>query len=131
MTLVTDKKQRKTQQRKIIQEELTKSHDHPTAQELYKLVQKRASNIGLATVYRTLDYLVKNNKAIRLKSKEKETRYDGCTAKHCHVICKACCHVFDLTDVEKITIKSKQLNKMGFKLDPTYIELFGHCKNCK
>ncbi len=39
--------------------------------------------------------------------------------------------VFDLMDVERITIKSKELNRMGFKLDPTYAELFGHCKNCE
>ncbi|MBU0727307.1 transcriptional repressor [Patescibacteria group bacterium] len=52
-------KNRSTIQRKIILEELRKVHTHPSAYELYKLVSKKIPNIGLATVYRNLDYLEK------------------------------------------------------------------------
>ena len=124
------KKHRITKQRKIILEELQKVHSHPTASEVHLLVKKRLPDVGLATVYRALNFFVKNQLALRLHSKSKEARYDGCIEKHCHLICKGCGHVMDLTDVEDIKIKSKQLDKAKFEIFPSYIELFGVCQHC-
>jgi len=123
-------KHRNTKQRKIILSELKSVTSHPTADQIFQMVQKKMPEIGLATVYRNLDYLVKTKQIIRLRSKDTVVRYDGCSEKHCHLICKGCNKVFDLFDVEKITIKSKELNKLGFKFDPSYAEMFGLCKNC-
>ena len=127
----TDLKQKKSQQRKVILEELRNLKIHPTAKQLYAIVQKRIPDVGLATVYRNLDLLEKNNKIIKLRSKDKEARYDGCAEKHCHLICRGCGIILDLMDVVKITIKSKELDKSGFKIDPSYAEMFGECDHCK
>lgn len=127
---VTDKKHRKSQQRKIILETLKNTHVHPTAKELYKLVQKKLPDIGLATIYRNLELLEKQHKIIKLKSKDKETRYDGKIEKHFHFICRDCGHILDITDVEQIKIKSPMLQKSGFKVDPSYAEMFGVCRGC-
>lgn len=124
------KKTRNTEQRKIILKELQKMTSHPTAFELFKKVQKRMPDIGLATIYRTLDFMEKKNKIIKLKSKDKEARYDGRIDKHCHLICKGCSFIADITDVKKIIIKSEQLKRSGFTIDPTYVEMFGVCKKC-
>ena len=124
------KKQKKSQQRNVIIDVLMKTKTHPTAKEIYKKVQKKIPEVGLATVYRNLDFLEKNNKIIKLKFRDKEARYDGTTEKHCHLICKECGRIFDLMDVEKITIKSQQLNKLKFKIDHSYAEMFGICNRC-
>ena len=130
-TIIANKKSRKSNQRKVILEELKKVITHPTAKQIYKIVQKRIPDIGLATVYRNLDYLEKKKQIIKLKSKEKEARYDGRIEKHCHLICRGCNGILDLIDVEKILIKSKELKKSGFKIDPSYAEMFGDCENCQ
>ncbi len=128
---VTSKKHRKSKQRKVILETLKSVYNHPTAKELYKLVEKKLPDIGIATIYRNLDLLEKQHKLIKLKNKKNgENRYDGKVEKHCHLICRKCNRIQDLMDVEKIIIKSKSFNKSGFKIDPLYTEIFGICRNC-
>lgn len=124
------KKHKKSLQRKIILEELQKLNTHPTAKQLYAIVQKRLPDIGLATIYRNLDFLEKNAKIIKLQSRDKEARYDGKAHKHCHLIC-SCGRIMDLMDVEEIIIKSEQLTKSGFKVNLNYAEVFGDCGHCK
>ncbi len=128
--IVTDKKCRKSQQRKVILDELQKSTAHPTAKQLYQLVKKRLPDVGMATIYRNLDHLEKNNQVIKIGSKQNETRYDGKISKHCHLICRDCNHIIDLMDVDKIIIKSKELKQSKFKIDPNYAEIFGTCNAC-
>ena len=122
--------QRNSEQRKVILEVLTKTKIHPTAKEIYHKVNKKLPDIGIATIYRNLDFLEKNKKIIKLKSKNREARYDGITKKHCHLICKKCGRIIDLMDVENILIKSKELRKSKFKIDPGYAEMFGTCNRC-
>lgn len=128
--ITLNKKHKKSLQRRIILEELQKLDTHPTAKQLYTIVQKRLPDVGLATVYRNLDLLEKNEKIIRLKSRDKETRYDGKADKHCHLICSNCGRILDLMDVKKIIIESNELDKSGFKIDPSYAEIFGECDHC-
>jgi Fe2+ or Zn2+ uptake regulation protein len=130
-SIITNKKERNSEQRKMILDILKKDKTHPTAKKLYKTVQKQLPDIGLATIYRNLDYLEKKNKIIKLKSKEKETRYDGLTSKHCHLICKNCGNILDLMDIEEIVIESDQLKKSKFIIDPAYAEIFGVCSRCQ
>lgn len=128
--IIKQKKVKKSEQRNTILEILQLTKTHPTAKEIFTKVQKKIPEIGLATVYRNLDFLEKNNQIIKLKSKDKEARYDGFIEKHCHLICRECGKITDLMDVEKIIIKSEQLNKLKFKIDPSYAEMFGICNKC-
>ncbi len=125
-----EKKCRKSEQRRVILEELRKTESHPTAKQLYQAVKKRLPDIGIATIYRNLDHLEKTNQIIRIRSKENETRYDGKIRKHCHLICRDCNHIIDLMDVDKIIIKSKELKHSNFTIDPNYAEIFGVCQSC-
>ena len=50
---------RKTRQRVVILEELRAVTSHPTAVEIYKLVQRRLPKVSLGTVYRNLDLLAR------------------------------------------------------------------------
>lgn len=128
--IIKQKKVKKSEQRNTILEILQSTKTHPTAKEIFIKVQRKIPEVGLATVYRNLDFLEKNNKIIKLKSKDKEARYDGITDKHCHLICRECGQIFDLMDVEKILIRSKLLTKLKFKIDSSYAEMFGICNKC-
>lgn len=128
--IVKSKNHRVTMQREIILEEICKVCTHPTASEIYKMAQKRLPDIGLATVYRSLDFLERNKLIIKLKSKNKEARYDGNANSHCHLICKKCGCVIDIFDLEEVTIKSKQLKKSGFRPLLDFLEIPGICQKC-
>ncbi len=129
--ILKDKNYRITNQRKIILEELKKVYSHPTASEIYEMIKKKYPKIGLATVYRSLDFLEKRNLILKLKSKEKEARYDGNPIKHCHLICEKCKEIIDLFDVENIIIKSKKLQSLDFDIRSEFMEIHGVCKKCQ
>ena len=50
-----------TKQRLGIWEEISDSTEHRDAEDIYNSLRKRKINVSLATVYRTIDVLVKNN----------------------------------------------------------------------
>ncbi|MBU1018941.1 MAG: transcriptional repressor [Patescibacteria group bacterium] len=126
-------KYRLTKQRQIILEEICKVCCHPTAEDVFKLVRKRLPDIGVATVYRNLDFLEKNGYIIRLKSLcgcSGKARYDGNCNGHIHLICTCCGEVCDIFDCKKFNIKSKELEKSGFNPDLNHLEIPGLCKKC-
>ncbi len=129
-TLPKNRNYRVTPQRKIVLEEIQKVCTHPTAQEVFQMVQKVDPTIGLTTVYRSLDFLEKQNLILKLQSKNKEARYDGNPEKHCHLFCKKCGAVQDIFDVSDVKITSNELKKSGFTPEFDFLELHGICKNC-
>ena len=131
MTQAINKNHRNTEQRQIILEELKKCCSHPTAAELHSIIKKKSPNMGIATVYRNLKFLLDKKMIIKLNSKDREVRYDGKIEKHCHAICRCCNGVMDLMDCEEVNIISSQLRRSGFQIDPSYLEVFGTCKKCQ
>jgi len=124
-------KERNTKQREIILEEICKVCTHPTAKQIYSLATKRIPGIGIATIYRNLEYLEKNNLIIKIKSKHNEARYDGNVSGHYHLICNKCGKIIDIFDHKNLTINSKKIQESGFKINTDFIELHGKCKNCQ
>lgn len=123
-------KSRSTIQRRVILEEIRKVYSHPTASEIHKMVLKRLPTIGIATIYRSLDHLEKQNLIIKLRSKDKEARYDGDISKHCHLICDKCGYIIDIFDARGISINSEKAKECGFKINLEHLEIHGLCKKC-
>jgi Fe2+ or Zn2+ uptake regulation protein len=59
--------------------------DHPTAEELYRMVRSRTSKLSLATVYNALEALCRAGLARRLATTDGRSRYDADTSDHLHV----------------------------------------------
>jgi Fur family transcriptional regulator, peroxide stress response regulator len=84
-----------THQRLEIYQELLESHDHPSAETLYKRLEKRLPTLSLDTVYRTLATFVKLDLVHRLETVESQARYEARTIRHHHFLCDTCGQVFD------------------------------------
>jgi len=123
---------RQTKQRKIILEELRKVHTHPTAEEIFEMVKPLLPKLSLATIYRNLEFLEKQEEIIKLKHKSNDgkARYDGHADPHRHLICKECGKIVDISSCCCCTIDKKDLDKYGFTVDDGFIEILGKCKKC-
>jgi Fur family ferric uptake transcriptional regulator len=121
---------RVTPQRKLILQELRSVCSHPTARELYDMVHKKDPHINLTTVYRTLDFLEKQNLVLRLQSKDRETRYDGKCHNHCHLCCTECGSIQDVCDVSDVSIQSREISQSGFQVQFECLEFHGVCQKC-
>ena len=86
---------RNTKQKTLILEIINNSYDHMTAEQIYFEAKKIISNISLGTVYRNLNYLVNNDKIIRIKMNDNIDRFDK-NIKHSHIICNKCGKIDDI-----------------------------------
>lgn len=84
-----------THQRLVIYTELLQSHDHPSAETLYKRLEKSLPTLSLDTVYRTLATFEKLGLVHRLETVASQARYEALGTRHHHFLCDTCGQVFD------------------------------------
>ena len=121
-----------SKQREIILETLKNIKNHPTAEEIYKLVIKTHPTISRSTVYRNISILVENKKIRKITTSMGPDRFDYIFENHHHAICKKCGKVFDfLYDFEKENFKNILKNQTGITSDVASITLYGICEICK
>lgn len=87
-----------TYQRILIYRSLTETDRHPTAEEIFTEVKKEYPSISLATVYKTLETLVKHDLISKVNPLHDSARYDGDNALHHHMLCRHCGRVVDIAD---------------------------------
>ncbi|WP_446008434.1 Fur family transcriptional regulator [Candidatus Electrothrix sp.] len=122
---------RLTTQRQILLEELSKVNTHPTACELYKMVQKRLPRIGLGTVYRNLEIMVDSGIILKLELGGEQKRFDATTEPHYHVRCTVCGKMDDVTLQVQEEITKKAAEKTSYKIIGHLLEFTGECPDCQ
>jgi len=114
---------------------LEREEDHLSAEDVYLLVKEKAPEIGLATVYRTLELLTELNIVDKINFGDGVSRYDlrkeGAKHSHHHLVCTECGSVEEiiedlLDDVEKIVAK-----EWGFLVKDHRLTFHGVCKACQ
>ncbi len=127
-----------TQQRLLVLSTLAKSNgNHMAAEELYAQIQQQYPEIGLATVYRTLQLLYEMQLIDRINLDDGCVRYEighlfegEMKHSHHHLICRKCGKVFpfdgDLLDGLETHIQEKT----GFHIVDHELKFYGVCKQC-
>ncbi len=87
---------RMTSQREAVFHVLRAQTDHPTADEVYLRSKAEMPEISMATVYNTLDALVKCGLVKQVNVDRAATRYCCNMNDHCHFYCEECGGVHDI-----------------------------------
>lgn len=90
---------RMTAQRKAVLEILSGNRTHPTADEIISEVERRLGCVAPATIYNTLEALVKLGFARRIDGLEHRAHFDPDTSDHQHAICSKCKRVWDVAPI--------------------------------
>lgn len=122
------------QRRAILDIIIQNEGSHLTTEELYDLVKKECPEIGLATVYRTVQLLEELGVICRLDLDDGCSRYELIhedeNHQHHHLVCTECGKVLevqgDLLDVLEHNIE-KQYN---FKIKNHSVKFYGICSDC-
>ena len=77
-----------TPQRLAILEYLEGNKNHPSAEDIYKALKPRFPSMSFATVYNTLEILVKKGVIKELNIESSRKRFDPFTHPHHHFFCK-------------------------------------------
>src|SRR5690348_11143748 len=76
-----------TPQRRLIFKALEGNTSHPTADDIYREVKDIIPDIAIATVYKTLNELVKLGLLVELRHDGDLSRFDPRTDQHSHLMC--------------------------------------------
>ncbi len=124
---------RYTKQREIILLEFLKAKGHISAAELYKKVSLSFSDIGIATVYRTLNVLKNCGIAEEKSFGEGSSRFEKIEKKnhHDHLICEKCGSIIEFynSDIEKL--QEEVAKKYDFHISRHNLDIYGLYKKCK
>ena len=121
---------RLTNQRRVIVRELEGAR-HLSAEEIYDRVKGEYPEIGLSTVYRTLDLLHELSIVRKEDFGEGYSRYELSTERmHHHARCRECGAVIEFNEelMEYLTLQVER--ETGFVTDWHEITLHGRCKEC-
>ena len=131
-----------TTPREIILDILNNTSEHLSAEEIYFEVCKVYPNIGLATVYRTLELLVRIDFIFKFDFGDGRARYElkegpEGPRPHHHLVCVNCNRVIDYTSSVNEVIALRKIIEKGlskkyhFKISNHFFRFDGLCDKCQ
>ena len=122
------KKSRKTYQKELIEGLVDELNGFFSAEDLFKLAKKKDSQIGIATIYRSLNYLKSKNK-INSYTCERKALYSKEKNSHCHYICEKTGKVTHF-DIDSLDFLKKIKDKIPGSITSFQLEVHGVCDKC-
>lgn len=126
--------------RQLIINVLNNSKKSLSGEDIYNLVHEKNPNIGIATVYRTVDLLYRIGLLSGIKDPDKITRYE-IAGKHAHrheLVCVSCSKVIEYTPLieDKQREATREIQERleknyDFKINNHLVRFFGICSECE
>lgn len=108
------------------------SEAHITVDKLLEKVKKVNPQIGLATVYRTLNLLQECGLAIKRDFETGSITFEPYSDKHHdHLICTNCGEIIEFYSKDIELLQDQIAKKYGYELTDHKMELYGICKACR
>jgi Fur family ferric uptake transcriptional regulator len=123
--------QRATRQRAAVAAVLESVDDFRSAQELHDLLKGRGENVGLTTVYRTLQTLAELGEVDTLRTADGESVYRRCSdGHHHHLVCRSCGRAVEVAGPAVERWADKIAAEHGYTEVSHTMEIFGLCPSC-
>ena len=121
-----------TRQRRLIAEVFFTYFEHLTAEQLYEKVRMRMPRIGITTVYRTLNLMVRLGYARELNFEDGRIRYEprGVKPHHDHLVCIRCGRYIEFYDETLERLQESTARAHRFRLMHHRLDIFGYCADC-
>ena len=123
-----------TSQREMILTVMFENEGHHTPEEILKMTASKYqnSNIGMATVYRALNFFEQEQIASSLPLGNESKKFELCTkSHHDHLICTRCNKIEEFFEPKIEAIQAQVAKKSGFALLGHEMQLFGICSECQ
>ncbi|WZL71478.1 Fur family transcriptional regulator [Clostridiaceae bacterium 35-E11] len=108
---------------------------HLSTEEIYDLVKEKCPEIGLATVYRTLQLLDELEVISKINLDDGCSRYELNTREddhqHHHLICVKCGNIIEV-EVDLMETLEEEIEKnYDFRIIDHKVKFFGYCCKCQ
>jgi len=133
--ILRGKEYKLTPQRQIIMQAFLEVADmHLSAEDVHNIVKQQHTDIGLATVYRTLDLLAELEVLNRLDFGDGRSRYELNKAgshQHHHLLCLRCGSVIEFEDDLLDELEMVIAKKSKFQIVDHQLKFYGYCNACQ
>jgi Fur family transcriptional regulator, ferric uptake regulator len=131
-SLVRSKGYRLTPQRQMILEAVREAGGHCTPEQVYERVQTKSSAINRATVYRTLEFLLKLGLVTTAHLQENQVVYELASPHpHHHFVCQSCHHSQEIDHHLVVPFFQQIEAHMQVTVLTDHLVLFGLCPTCR
>lgn len=123
-----------THQREVVADIVFSSGEHLSVDDIEREMRAAGERIGKATIYRTLDLLVKSNLVGENDFGEGFKRYEHRLSRepiHEHLICLHCGMVIEFQDSGVHRIEALVTAEHGFRPTRHKLEIYGLCRECQ
>ena len=134
---IKTKKYKMTSQRQVVLRAFVESDArHLSAEDVFEIVKKQAPEIGLATVYRTLDLFTEMDLLKKLDFYVGCSRYELNDREddghyHHHLICLGCGKVWECQDDLLETLETILQKRFHFQTVDHQLKVYGYCEDCQ
>lgn len=122
--------ERHTIQKDIVYAALCTLHNHPTADAVYREVQRQHPSVSRGTVYRVLNTMAEQGKILRLNA-DGADHYDHMTCRHHHVQCTCCGKVDDVETKDLGDMTAAVTDCGGYVITNASLLFYGICQSCQ
>jgi len=120
-----------TRPRQVVLDIITQANHHLTPAEIYRKAKVKYPQLGLTTVYRTLDLLVELGYIQRVHFAEGCHSYAAIARPHGHhLVCSVCGRAEEFQDCDLDPLVKSLQTKTGYTIDVHVLELMGRCPDC-
>ncbi|OGL43979.1 MAG: transcriptional repressor [Candidatus Schekmanbacteria bacterium RBG_16_38_11] len=122
-----------TSEREAILEKIFSIHYHFDADDLVFMLRGGKKRVSKATVYRTLDLLVKSNLIIEHQLGDKKKIYEHVLghSHHDHLICLYCSKTIEFDEPMIEDFQDRVCEKLKFIPERHSLKIFGKCQFCQ
>ena len=130
---LSENKFKYTKQRKSVLEAVFAIHRHFDAEELVDALRQRQERISRATVYRTLELLVRAGLVSVMELGEARKMYEHIVGHkhHDHLICTECGRTIEFENESIELLQQQVCERLNFRAKTHSLRIFGQCDSCR
>ena len=123
-----------TQQREAVADVVFSASGHLSVEEIETRLRERGERIDKATIYRTLEMLVKSGLVEEHDFGEGFKRYEhlfGQKPVREHLVCTECGNVSEIVSSELVRLQEEEARRHGFLPSRYRLQIYGLCASCQ
>jgi len=122
---------RLTRQRRAVLQAVAEADSSVSPLQVFDAARERCPELGLTTVYRTLDVLSEVGALRRVHGHERCEAFVPAGAAHGHtVVCARCGRVTEFTDCDLQAVAEAAARQTGYRITDHFLQLAGVCATC-
>lgn len=122
-----------TRQRRRIAEIIFNSSGHLSVEDIQSLLRQKKIAASIASIYRTLDVLIKSNLVVQHRFGKRFKRFEAVfkDKHHDHLICTRCGKVMEFKNDAIEDLQVKVAHDHDFNITNHKLDIYGFCKKCR